>query len=76
MSMNARAPQQLALVLEAPPLVSATPATQPAREVEAPVEAPPDGVCFITDEELDWIFGPRAEASADVCTGRVEGAES
>ena len=54
--------EQLDLALEAPAAESVTAA---ARELEAP----PEGVEFVTDEELDLIFGPRPEARADVCTG-------
>ncbi len=57
-----RAPEQLALVLPFEAVALTAPA--PARVVEAP----PEGVEFITDEELDLIFGPRAEPRADVCT--------
>ena len=66
-----RGAEQLGFAFEAPAPQSAIAA---ARELEAP----PEGVEFITDAELEEIFGPaaspREEASADACTG-VEGAE-
>ncbi len=66
-----RAGEQLALALDVPaielPAIAAPPA--PVRQLEAP----PEGLEFITDAELKEIFDPartsREDATADVCKG-------
>jgi hypothetical protein len=61
-----RAPEQLPLALPFGTPASPAPPPELARELQAP----PEGVEFISDEDLDSIFGPRPEARD------VEGAKS